>query len=46
MHIGGPLGGLVPVHKINELTVDFESFASNGFYWGTPRLCAYPIPSL
>jgi len=29
MHIGGPLGGLVPVDKINSLTVDFESFSQN-----------------
>jgi NADH-quinone oxidoreductase subunit F len=34
MHIGGPLGGLVPVEKINDLTVDFESFAQNGFLLG------------
>ena len=27
MHIGGPLGGLVPVSKIDSLTVDFDSFA-------------------
>ena len=27
MQIGGPLGGLVPVSKIDELTMDFESFS-------------------
>ena len=26
LHIGGPLGGIVPVSKIDELTLDFESF--------------------
>ena len=42
MHIGGPLGGLVPVHKINELTVDFESFASNGFLLGHASVVCIP----
>ena len=31
MHIGGPLGGLVPVSKIENLSVDFDSFAKEGF---------------
>ncbi|MBP6398049.1 MAG: NAD(P)H-dependent oxidoreductase subunit E [Saprospiraceae bacterium] len=42
MHIGGPLGGLVPVHKINELTVDFESFAANGFLLGHASVVCIP----
>lgn len=42
MHIGGPLGGLVPVHKINELTVDFESFAVNGFLLGHASVVCIP----
>lgn len=44
MHIGGPLGGLVPTHKINELTVDFESFASNGFLLGHASVVCIPDP--
>lgn len=32
--IGGPLGGIVPTHKIDELTLDFESLNSNGFLLG------------
>ena len=24
LHIGGPLGGLVPIGKIDDLTIDFE----------------------
>ena len=42
MHIGGPLGGLVPVHKINDLTVDFESFATNGFLLGHASVVCIP----
>jgi NADH:ubiquinone oxidoreductase subunit F (NADH-binding)/NADH:ubiquinone oxidoreductase subunit E len=42
MHIGGPLGGLVPVEKINDLTVDFESFASNGFLMGHASVVCIP----
>jgi NADH-quinone oxidoreductase subunit F len=42
MHIGGPLGGLVPVHKINELTVDFESFSKNGFLLGHASIVCIP----
>lgn len=33
-HIGGPLGGLVPISKIDELTLDFEGFAQAGFMLG------------
>ncbi|MBK8521086.1 MAG: NADH-ubiquinone oxidoreductase-F iron-sulfur binding region domain-containing protein [Ferruginibacter sp.] len=42
MHIGGPLGGLVPVEKIKELTVDFESFATNGFLLGHASVVCIP----
>lgn len=42
MHIGGPLGGLVPIEKINELTVDFESFAQNGFLLGHASVVCLP----
>lgn len=34
LHIGGPLGGLVPVSQIERLQVDFESFAQAGFLLG------------
>lgn len=34
LHIGGPLGGIVPVEKIPALSVDFESFATEGFLLG------------
>lgn len=34
VHIGGPLGGLVPTDKLEELNLDFESFANAGFLLG------------
>lgn len=42
MQIGGPLGGLVPVSKIDDLTVDFESFASQGFLLGHASVVCVP----
>jgi len=42
MHIGGPLGGLVPIHKIEALTVDFDSFAKEGFLLGHASVVCIP----
>lgn len=42
IHIGGPLGGLVPVEKINDLNVDFDSFAANGFLLGHASFVCIP----
>lgn len=42
MHIGGPLGGLVPVSKIDGLLVDFDSFASAGFLLGHASIVCIP----
>jgi NADH-quinone oxidoreductase subunit F len=42
LHIGGPLGGLVPTKKIADLTVDFESFAQNGFLLGHASIVSVP----
>jgi NADH-quinone oxidoreductase subunit F len=42
MHIGGPLGGLVPVSKINDLTIDFDSFAKEGFLLGHASIVCIP----
>ena len=42
IHVGGPLGGIVPVEKINDLTLDFESFASNGFLLGHAGVVSIP----
>ena len=42
MQIGGPLGGLVPFSKINDLTVDFESFSKEGFLLGHASVICIP----
>lgn len=42
LHIGGPLGGLVPVGKIDDLTIDFESFAQGGFLLGHASVVCVP----
>lgn len=42
MHIGGPLGGIVPVSEIENLSVDFESFSSNGFLLGHGSVVCIP----
>ncbi|MGB1104817.1 MAG: NADH-ubiquinone oxidoreductase-F iron-sulfur binding region domain-containing protein [Crocinitomicaceae bacterium] len=42
MQIGGPLGGLVPVSKIDELNIDFESFANGGFLLGHASIVSVP----
>jgi NADH-quinone oxidoreductase subunit F len=40
--IGGPLGGIVPFEKINQLTLDFESLGSNGFLLGHASVVSIP----
>lgn len=42
VQVGGPLGGIVPVHKIQDLTLDFESFAANGFLMGHAGVVSLP----
>jgi len=42
LQIGGPLGGLVPIHKIDELAIDFESFAKAGFLLGHASIICVP----
>ena len=42
MHIGGPLGGLVPVHKIPDLSIDFETFSQQGFLLGHASVVCIP----
>jgi len=42
LHIGGPLGGLVPLEKIDDLSIDFESFADNGFLLGHASIIGIP----
>lgn len=42
LHIGGPLGGLVPVSKIGDLSLDFESFQKAGFLLGHASIVCIP----
>ena len=42
LQIGGPLGGVVPVGKLVELTLDFESFAQAGFLLGHASVVCIP----
>ena len=42
LQIGGPLGGLVPISKIDGLNIDFESFSSQGFLLGHASVVSVP----
>lgn len=42
LQIGGPLGGVVPISKINDLTIDFESFSKEGFLLGHASIICIP----
>ena len=42
LHIGGPLGGIVPLNKIGDLSIDFESFQKNGFLLGHASVLSIP----
>ena len=42
LHIGGPLGGIVPMDKVKDLTLDFESFQNQGFLLGHASIIGIP----
>ncbi len=42
IQIGGPLGGIIPIHKVNDLQLDFESFSHNGFLLGHASVVGIP----
>lgn len=42
LHVGGPLGGIVPTSKIDELNLDFESFSNGGFLLGHAGIVSIP----
>jgi NADH:ubiquinone oxidoreductase subunit F (NADH-binding)/NADH:ubiquinone oxidoreductase subunit E len=42
LHIGGPLGGIVPLHKIDALSIDFETFQKEGFLLGHASVLSIP----
>jgi NADH-quinone oxidoreductase subunit F len=43
LQIGGPLGGIVPIEKIKDLTLDFESLGDNGFLLGHASFVSIPV---
>ena len=42
LHIGGPLGGLVPLDKAYEMTLDYETFKNEGFLLGHASFVSIP----
>ncbi len=42
VQIGGPLGGIIPISKFKDLTLDFESFTNNGFLLGHGSVVSIP----
>ncbi len=42
IQIGGPLGGIVPIEKIKDLNLDFESMSKNGFLLGHASFVSIP----
>lgn len=42
LHIGGPLGGVVPLHQVQNLHVNFESFSESGFLLGHASIVSIP----
>lgn len=42
LQIGGPLGGIVPVSKVETMTLDFESLQEQGFLMGHASVVGIP----
>lgn len=42
LHIGGPLGGLLPLHLIDQLSIDFSTFAQAGLLLGHASILCIP----
>ena len=42
LHIGGPLGGVIPISEVKKLTLDFESFAQHSFLLGHASIIGIP----
>ncbi len=42
IHVGGPLGGLVPLEKAYKMTVDYETFRDEGFLLGHASFVSIP----
>ncbi|PCJ52015.1 MAG: formate dehydrogenase [Planctomycetota bacterium] len=42
IQVGGPLGGVIPDHMFDSLTIDFESFKEGGFLLGHAGIVGIP----
>lgn len=42
LHVGGPLGGLIPMDQVDNLSIDFESFKTSGFLLGHASVVSIP----
>lgn len=42
LQVGGPLGGILPISAVAQLSVDFESFQQTGFALGHAGIIAIP----
>lgn len=42
LQIGGPLGGIVPLHALGAMTLDFESLKEQGFLMGHASIVGIP----
>ncbi len=42
IQIGGPLGGIIPIEKLDSLQLNFESLGSNGFLLGHASFVCIP----
>ena len=40
--VGGPLGGIIPSSRVDDLTLDFESFSREGFLLGHAGVVSIP----
>ncbi len=40
--IGGPLGCVIPLHKVSDLSLDFDSFCQHGFQLGHASIIGIP----
>ena len=40
--VGGPLGGIIPASRVDDLTLDFESFSREGFLLGHAGVVSIP----
>ena len=42
LQIGGPLGGVIPIHEVEKLNLDFQEFTKAGFMLGHGSIVSIP----